>query len=397
LRKAFDSCNHKILTSKLEKYGIKGNTLNWFKNYLLDRYQFVQIDDVSSNLLNVKIGVPQGSVLRPLLFLLYINDLPNVSNFLSLLFADDTTLVSSHENLDELINIVNIEFRKIVTYFRANGLALHPDKTKFVIFSSNSAAHSTNVEIFCNFNNQNENDPLLYFKLQRISMNDTVPAIKFLGVYIDPELNFKYHTKYVHSKLSKAIYALRSVKYFIGSSRKKSLYFALFHSHLNYACQIWSCSSESTINSIMKKQKIAIRLVAGLKYNGHTEPSFKSLEILPFENIIELANLQIMYHFISGNLPHLLHSTWYLNQERHGERSLRNRAKVHIPIARMTSLDKYPYFRLPRLWESWNHPHIKNVNNVSTFCALYKELTFSNMSDRIVCNRLFCPSCSRMS
>ena len=97
----------------MEKKGIKGITLDWFKNYLSDRKQFVNVNGVSSNLLNSTIGVPQGSILGPILFLIYINDLPFCSTLLALLFADDTTLLAAGDDIEELVQCVNIEFKKL--------------------------------------------------------------------------------------------------------------------------------------------------------------------------------------------------------------------------------------------------------------------------------------------
>ena len=127
LRKAFDSCNLKILLTKLQNMGIQGTELNWFKDYLYNRKQYVFFGTASS-LLTVKTSVPQGSILGPLLFLIYINDLPNSSCLLTLLFADNTTLLYSHSDIHELISIVNREFRKIVQFFRTHKLSLHPLK-----------------------------------------------------------------------------------------------------------------------------------------------------------------------------------------------------------------------------------------------------------------------------
>jgi len=138
LKKAFDCCDHSILLSKLEKYGIRDSELLWFKSYLSDRRQFVSINDKTSLLTTVLLGVPQGSILGPLLFLLYINDLPLASELFSLLFADDTTLLASSDSVESLNNFVNVEFKKVCDFFRINKLMLHPDKTKILFFSKSS-------------------------------------------------------------------------------------------------------------------------------------------------------------------------------------------------------------------------------------------------------------------
>ena len=128
LRKGFDSCNHKIVLTKLRNMGIQGTELNWFKDYLYNRKQYVFLNGTASSLLTVKTGVLQGSIFGPLLFLIFINDLPNSFCLLTLLFADDTTLLYSHSDIHELISIVNREFRKIVQFFRTHKLSLHPLK-----------------------------------------------------------------------------------------------------------------------------------------------------------------------------------------------------------------------------------------------------------------------------
>jgi len=259
---------------------VRGVELLWFKNYLCNRRQFVNIDDSNSSLLELILGVPQGSILGPLLFLIYINDLPKYSTLLSQLFADDTTQSSSHDNLEILTQNVNREFQKTVNFFCSHKLSLHPEKTKFMLISNSKTNIVPNIDI--NYNEPNAiQDPAKISKMCFIN-NSLTPYAKFLGVYIDPQLSFKHHISTVTKKVSTALYFLRNAKNFLNQKSLKMIYYALFHSHLIYACQIWSCCSESLLKPIVTKQKMAMRIILNAKYNSHTEPLFKKIIILPF-------------------------------------------------------------------------------------------------------------------
>jgi len=184
--------------------------------------EFSFVNGKSSARKSITTGVPQGSVLGPILFLIYVNDLPDISDFLTLLFADDTTLLISHSNFEVLCQMINIELHKVVTFFRQHKLALHPQKTKYMVFSNSQVVLQREIEIFINFNNSNENDPTKLFPLSRAGISEESPAVRFLGVYFDPNLNYKYHIKQVLSKLSRALYMLRASKNLLSTRAKKN-------------------------------------------------------------------------------------------------------------------------------------------------------------------------------
>ena len=396
LKKAFDCCDHNILLSKLDRYGIRNNELLWFKSYLSERKQFVSINGANSLLLDIILGVPQGSILGPLLFLIYINDLPMASKLFSLLFADDTTLLASASNIESLCTFVNVEFKKVCDFFHTNKLLLHPDKTKMLFYST--SLNGEGVEIFCNNNNDALMDPNLIKKISLISKEDTTPAVKFLGVFFDQSLSFKHHIQNIRTKLSKALYIMRMAKNLIPKNSLKTVYYAIFHSHLIYAIQIWSCCANNLINDLFKLQKAAVRIICNTSYNSHTEPLFKKEDILPLPDLILFFKLQFMQRFSQQFLPVSFNLVWVRNTIRNigeNEIQLRNNNSLQLPLSRLSLTDRLPTSNFAKSWEQFPDEQIKFIRKKTEFDAKLKKFFINDLSESVTCNRLFCMACYR--
>lgn len=202
LSKAFDTLDHNILLSKLQYYGINDTALQLFQSYLTKRSQYVELDTVKSALQTITTGVPQGSILGPLLFLIYVNDIVSASNmFTPIMYADDTTLVSilkafgtEHMSSSETINM---ELEKINEWLKLNKLSLNINKTKYMIFRKEQ---------------KRVNVPIIQIDGTNL---ECVEHFNFLGITFDQHLNWKKHTDFVSSKIAQAIGVLNRVKQFM--------------------------------------------------------------------------------------------------------------------------------------------------------------------------------------
>jgi hypothetical protein len=200
LSKAFDTVDHNILIKKLENYGVRGIPLSWFKDYLTHRQQQVKCNGTTSKFKLIKFGVPQGSILGPLLFLIYINDLPNTSSILHfVLFADDSNVFFSHKSYDEVFRILNQELLLLSDWFKANKLSLNLAKTNYIIFCSHM-----------------KSTPQQKKKVQ-IDTTDIpqVKSVKFLGVYVDQHLTWNNHIEQIALKIAKNIGILTRISYLL--------------------------------------------------------------------------------------------------------------------------------------------------------------------------------------
>ena len=270
LKKAFDTIDHSIILRKLQFYGIEQESLKWFQSYLDDRKQVCCVNGHMSNSRSVSCGVPQGSNLGPLLFLIYINDLPNcLSTASPRMFADDTNVSLASSTLFELENMLNQELQNLNIWLKVNKLSLNIAKTEFMIIGSRQRL---NVNVDGHINISVNDQPI-----KKVNETET------LGMTIDQHLTWSKHVEEKSKKISLAIGALKRIRPFITIDVANKIYKAIIQPHLDYCSTVWDGLGVTLLDKIQKLQNRAARIITQSSY--YTSAS-SILEELGWDNVL---------------------------------------------------------------------------------------------------------------
>ena len=316
LTKAFDTLNHRILIAKLNHIGIRGLASNWFYSYLTDRKQYTFFTDSQSDTKVLSCGVPQGSILGPLLFLIYVNDVvDNLRHSKAILYADDTNLIFNDKDIHTLAEKMNSELATIASWFSANKLSLNLSKTTYIIF------HSPNKLVP---SHQNIN-------LGQTNIKRAIYS-KFLGVTIDEHLDWKCHLDIKAKQIIKVIAILSRLKHSLSKDILKIIYDALILPHIQYAILAWGNVKNKKMSHLLKLQKKAVRLISKGKYNCHTEPLFRKLNLLKIDDIFKLDCIQLYIKNRQNKLPHYLSNQLLTNEHFHSYNTRQTQNIHNLPI-----------------------------------------------------------------
>ena len=350
-KKAFDTINHKILVTKMSHYGIRGVVLKWFEDYLYNRSQFIQYKYIESTRMNISCGVPQGSVLGPTLFLIYINDLPNSTTFFNFrLFADDSNLFHNFNTKQKDIDmdIVSENLKKVQKWCNANKLTINSQKTNYMIIKSKNKAVG---------------------KIGSVNISGTeiseVSVASFVGIDIDCHLSWKEHIQRINKSIRKKVGILFKLRHFVPRYVLVLLYKTFIQPHITYGLEVWGSNYKSYLNCIYISQKMAMRAITFSPIRTASKPIFEQLAILNIFQLHKLLVLSFIQDLVYKRLPHSLVDYCQVIEHRYRTRG-KEKTLLYLPKCKTKQGQYCISFEGSKFWN--NLPHeIRAISSRTNF------------------------------
>ena len=351
LTKAFDCVSHQILLKKLKYYGIIGRAHDWLASYLCNRRQFVSVNGKKSLENSINIGVPQGSILGPLMFLIYINDINNaiLSGDLSL-FADDANYYNSGKDCYQVIKTVNDNLKLLSKWFLANKLSLNHIKTEAMLFCRR----------------------IMYYPMPPVIIDD-IPLsysskFKFLGLIIDNKLNWKHHINHVRAKLSSACGIFYKLRNKLSSFIAKLLYYSIAYPYINYGCIVWCSAYNTSLESLCTIQRKLIRLMCKRDRRANTSILFHEMKLLKIHDVFKLNTLL----FVFKSVNNIIDSPIVFTERQLGAYNLRTRPQLLVPNYTSMQSERFIHVRGVRVWNELQES-VRNSLTIYSFKYEFKR------------------------
>jgi hypothetical protein len=350
--------------SKVEGYGIVGDAKHLLCSYLSNRKQFVEIDGIRSDLLGVECGVPQGSILGPTLFLIYVNDLFQIGFRGALqLYADDAVLTYGEVSVEELERSIKHDLNLLHTWLAASRLSMNISKTRFMIFELGHRA-SVADHVF----------DQISFQGQIVSR---VTEYKYLGLCIDSRLNWSSHIGHITKKISPYIGVFRRISSYVVPETILNLYFSYVHSHISYLTCIWGTAANCRMNILQRLQNKAVKYLYGLPRLHPTVLLYNS-RILPVSSMSNYDMLTTVYRIRCGHLR--FNSPIVLVSDTHSHNT-RSSSNMLLRCYRSSTGRKSIFYEGFRLFDELP-PHVRQLSNICQFKTEVKKLLIAKYRER---------------
>ena len=355
--KAFDTINHSILLRKLDHMGFRGSINTWLKSFLTGRKQFVSIGNSNSEIRETFMGVPQGSTLGPICFILYIADMKNCLAIMKAVhYADDSTLYLNIDRNSDGTETINSELESLNKWLTTNKLLLNTNKTRYMIIHNR-------IE-----------PPNLNLLIDNVSIA-RVTSHKFLGIFIDDKLKFDVHTQYLCSKISRNLGVIRKIKSFVPNSVIRQLHFSLIFSHIVYGITSYGFASANSTKRLSNLVLRSLKLV--LNVNTLTPELYKTEKLFNFDLALKFFTVVKLYQAINCDRDSYfsVRIQSFQNQHNHNTRS-QNTELLSLP---MRSFSKSQNCFIYKGLKFWNElpVSVRNSENIRIFKRMAKNFLLS--------------------